>query len=46
MSPGEVKADLRVHVRAVHVNLSAVRVDDFANLADGFLEHAVRATDT
>ncbi len=36
------KADLRVHVRAVHVNLPAVRVDDFANLPDGFLEHAVR----
>ena len=40
---GRVKADLRVHVRAVHVDLAAVRVDDFANLADGFLEHAVRA---
>ena len=37
------QTDLRVHVRAVHVNLSAVRVDDFANFADGFLEHAVRA---
>ena len=42
---GRGKADLRVHVRAVHVNLAAVRVDDFADLADGFLEHAVRATD-
>jgi hypothetical protein len=40
---GAGEADLRVHVRAVHVNLAAVRVDDFANLADGFLEHAVRA---
>jgi len=39
---GAGEADLRVHVRAVHVNLAAVRVDDFANLADGFLEHAVR----
>ena len=43
MKPGAGQADLRVHVRAVHVNLAAVRVDDFANLADGFLEHAVRA---
>ena len=40
---GAGEADLRVHVRAVHVNLAAVRVDDFANLADGRLEHAVRA---
>src|SRR4029453_11778031 len=39
---GTGEADLGVHVRAVHVNLAAVRVDDFANLADGFLEHAVR----
>ena len=39
------KADLRVHVRAVHVNLAAVRVDDVADLADGFLENAVRARD-
>jgi hypothetical protein len=39
---GAGEADLGVHVRAVHVNLAAVRVDDFADLADGFLEHAVR----
>ena len=39
---GAAEADLRVHVRAVHVNLAAVRVDDLADLADGFLEHAVR----
>ena len=36
------KADLRVHVRAVHVNLAAVRVHDLANLADGRFENAVR----
>ena len=36
------QADLRVHVRAVHINLSAVGVDDFANFLDGFLKHAVR----
>jgi hypothetical protein len=30
---GRGQTDLRVHVRAVHVNLAAVRVDDFANLA-------------
>ena len=37
--------DLRVHVRAVHVNLAAVLVDDRADLADLFLEHAVRRWD-
>ena len=36
------QADLRVHVRTVHINLSAVGVDDFANLLDRLLEHAVR----
>ena len=36
------KTDLRVHVRAVHVNLAAVRVDDLANFADGRFENAVR----
>ena len=40
---GRSQADLGVHVRAVHVNLPAGGVDDFANLADGFLKHAVRA---
>ena len=43
MKPGDGQADLRVHVRAVHVNLSAVGVDDFANLPDGVLKNAVRA---
>ena len=36
------EADLRVHVRAVHVDLAAVLVDDLADLADRLLEHAVR----
>ena len=34
--------DLRVHVRAVHVDLAAVLVDDGADLADRFLVDAVR----
>ena len=33
MSPGPAEADLRVHVRAVHVHLAAVLVDDRADLA-------------
>ena len=35
--------DLRVQVRAVHVDLAAVLVDDRADLANPALEHAVRA---
>ena len=35
------KADLRVHIRAVHVNLAAVRVHDLANFTDGGFEHAM-----
>ena len=42
MSPGPAQADHRVHVRAVHVHLPAVLVDDVADLDDRFLEHAVR----
>ena len=42
MSAGPAEADLRVHVRAVHIDLPAVGVDDFADFPDGFLEHAVR----
>src|SRR5437867_11106303 len=38
---GTAEADLRVQVRAVHVNLSAVLMDDLANLLDSFLEDAV-----
>ena len=40
---GAAEADLRVHVRAVHVNLSAVLVDDLADFLDALFEHAVRA---
>ena len=36
------KPDLRIHVRAVHINLSAVRVHDLANLTDCCFENAVR----
>ena len=36
------EADHRVHVGAVDVHLSAVAVDDVADLAHRFLEHAVR----
>ena len=37
------QTDLRVHVRAVHINLSAIRVDAGANVLDAVLEHAVCA---
>ena len=37
ISPGPAEADLGVHVRAVHVNLPAVAVDDFADLLDVLL---------
>ena len=33
---------MRVEVGAVHIDLSAVGVDDFADLADRLLEHAMR----
>src|ERR1700704_3728792 len=39
---GTAKADLGVHVRAVHVNLAAVGMNDVANLADGGFENTVR----
>ena len=42
MAAGLVKPDLRVHVRAVHVNLAAVLVNDRADVLNAFLEHAVR----
>src|SRR3954464_7343150 len=38
---GTAKPDLGVHVRAVHVNLATVRVNDLANLADRGFENAV-----
>ena len=37
------EADLGVHVSAVHVDLSAVLVDDLADFLDRLLKHAVRA---
>jgi len=39
--PGPAQPNLRVQVRAVHIDLSAVGMDDFANLPDRFLKHAV-----
>ncbi len=38
---GAGEADLGVHVRAVHVDLAAPRVDDRAHLLDRLLEHPV-----
>ena len=34
--------DLRIHIGAVHIDLSALSMDDLAKTADAFLEHAVR----
>ena len=34
---GAAEADLRIHVRAIHVNLAAVGMNDLANFADGRL---------
>ena len=42
MIGGTANAHLGVHVRAVHVNLTAAIMDDPANLLDALLEHAVR----
>ena len=39
---GAAKTDLRIHVCAVEINLAAVRVNDFANIANSRLENAVR----
>ena len=36
------QAALGVHVRAVHENLTAVRVNDVADFANGWFENAVR----
>ena len=36
------QADLRIHVRAVHIHLAAMLMDDLADLLDRGLEHAVR----
>ena len=35
------KSNLSVHVRTVHVYLSAVGVNDICNFIDGFLEYTV-----
>jgi hypothetical protein len=40
--PGTAETDLCVHVRAVHVDLAAVRVHYVADLTDGCFENAVR----
>ena len=40
---GAAEADLGVHVGAVHVDLAAVHVDDFADFDDGLLEDTVGA---
>src|ERR1051325_4242696 len=39
--PRTAKTDLGIHVRAVHVNLPAVSMNDVANFANAWLEHAV-----
>ena len=39
---GPAKSHLRVHIRAIHVNLAAVRVHDVANFTDRRLEDTVR----
>ncbi len=39
---GPAHADLRVQVRAVHINLAAVLMNDFAYFFDGLLKHTVR----
>src|SRR5215468_7241097 len=35
------KTDLRVHVGPIHVDLPAMRVNDFADLSNGLFENAV-----
>ena len=40
--PGAVRPTMRVHVRAIHVNLAAMRVHDLADVANASFEHAVR----
>lgn len=39
---GAAETDLRIHIRAVHVNLTASGVDEIANITDAFLENTVR----
>src|SRR4029453_16146342 len=39
---GAAKTDLGIHVRAIHVDLTAVRLHDVTNFASGYFENAVR----
>src|SRR6476659_11505659 len=39
---GPREPDLRIHVGAVEIDLSAMAVNDVADIADMFLEHAMR----
>jgi hypothetical protein len=39
---GRSQSDLRIHIRAIHVDLSARFVNDSADLAHGFLEYTMR----
>ena len=39
---GRGQPDLRVHVRAIHINLTAVHMNDAADFLDGLLKYAVR----
>ena len=39
---GPGKADHGVHVGAIEIDLTAMRMDDVADFADIFLKHAVR----
>jgi len=38
---GAAEADLRIHIRTVHVNLTTSGVDEIANITDAFLENTV-----
>ena len=38
---GTTEPDLRIHVRAVHVNLAAMGMNDVADFTDSRLEHAM-----
>ena len=38
---GPAETDLCVQIRAIHVHLAAVGVNNLANLLDGFFKHAM-----
>src|SRR5882724_4877720 len=40
--PRPAKSDLRIEVRAIHVNLAAMSVNDLTDFANGFFKHSVR----